>query len=1259
MAAMRGPRVQVGSAAWVGEERSSALQIVESEVEEFSYSARNEMDWLNEHMAGIFDENETNFADTFKTPGKLRGKTPRTARRPVAAEVRVPLSDVFAATPNVPSSHFSPRTNRIKSPQILRDAATSSPEIQRSPSPRKLVAFPRPKDPQPDTQDSGYYGSQDIAQGSQSFREAPGLNNHIGLHTTTQVPIRLSPIRAYPADSPEKTSQTAREEQTTRPLGDRTAKLDEDDFDAAASGSGSQTSSPVQQLGGMENQVLDGEPDVAGPDDGDVDAEMSASESSSPVRPMVRKSSMNFASLPAREPLPAGKANPGRVSRVSHLDPNRMSYYGRPTEGKSLGNAAGHDSDEMNENDVATTENAPPGKVHINYEDLAADHHKTYTQRLQDQISMLGKSQPHGERPSKPVSEGSVSHKPVTKTTQAAQTPKSPSPPPLATLKSTPGAFPEDDDDWIEPPVASPEIEAEPSPRPGFPKSYSTDIMDGLHDGIAAGEPRAMLSPLHRQTVHDTERPVSAFAAPSLEKAATITDLRSGPPAALLEPAGAPISPIRNYRDSPLKQVKNKLSSIFKSSKALMASGAALSAEGKVSAISPSMTRLAHFSGLSMESLAEKPETARDSPLDSQLVTADASPTRPVGKRTRASIEKEREEKKRDKETKRMEEQQEKLEKARAQVRERARDFTKEKELLETQHLPLDKETVLVQKTPKTTRSSPRKPMITEENTAKQSEGDIDMVDAPSTIPQPPPRTLGPSASKPRELKRPIKPVKETLSKPRQAPTVIRVNTGSQHSQYLTSSSVMAAASTEQDSTAQLPQTQLMSKASKASLQSKPSTQSLRAAASAGRAKALDAAAKKKEQDEREALRRREAKAELEKKRLVAQEEQRRIEQTKRQEAERQKQKEREQATQAEAKKSAQRQAAIEKAKQTRAPPPAVRSHTPGAQEYTPHQDKRASTLISSKGEGSRPPSRLTSGLPRSQEEIGRPTTSHVSKLGTKRTLPMEAVEDPYRAGASRNGTAYQSKDAKRRRTSDEFDEDHESDSPPNIKGPPVRPSGGFKKDIPTKPAYPTNYPTAPQSAKRENLFKATVTNQHQSQTRSAHPFEMAQVSKGAIPFAPSANAAKGHPTKTPVRTAAANAPKASAAKSAAKSSPKFPNGEAIELPEIQTDDEDDEDEPSRGMYAQWADSPELRKQLLYQDRIDPGEIFGPPRPLDMEEVFFKSKEKFHKFRSRTSSANWTGADRLTEEDIRKDLAARDKLRREGGWTYEMSKNLL
>jgi len=58
MATTRGPRLQVGSASWVAEERASALQIAETEAEEFSFSVRNDVDWLNEHMAEIFSKNQ-------------------------------------------------------------------------------------------------------------------------------------------------------------------------------------------------------------------------------------------------------------------------------------------------------------------------------------------------------------------------------------------------------------------------------------------------------------------------------------------------------------------------------------------------------------------------------------------------------------------------------------------------------------------------------------------------------------------------------------------------------------------------------------------------------------------------------------------------------------------------------------------------------------------------------------------------------------------------------------------------------------------------------------------------------------------------------------------------------------------------------------------------------------------------------------------------------------------------------------------------
>lgn len=58
MAMRPGARPPVGSTAWCADERLSALDITRSEVEEFEFSARNELEWLNEHMTDIFSENE-------------------------------------------------------------------------------------------------------------------------------------------------------------------------------------------------------------------------------------------------------------------------------------------------------------------------------------------------------------------------------------------------------------------------------------------------------------------------------------------------------------------------------------------------------------------------------------------------------------------------------------------------------------------------------------------------------------------------------------------------------------------------------------------------------------------------------------------------------------------------------------------------------------------------------------------------------------------------------------------------------------------------------------------------------------------------------------------------------------------------------------------------------------------------------------------------------------------------------------------------
>ncbi|KAK4068553.1 uncharacterized protein Triagg1_7201 [Trichoderma aggressivum f. europaeum] len=1238
MTAVRGPRLQVGSAAWVGEERASALEIVQSEVEEFSFSAHNEVEWLNEHMAAILNENEVNITEAFKTPGKLRGKTPHTIRKANAAETRVPLSDVFAAaSPSVSKNQPPAPTTRSQPPQLHQVAAKAIPLVTKPVSPQRHVFSPQRPPPPRAMQDSGYYGSQEYI--ATDLSEAAEPEDLASPYSDIVLPpggssIRRSPVRKIVSVSPTKSFPATKDDSAARILPDVPfdaaqdgPKISARDFDVDESSSEPAVTSPTASSRTPPISVHQS--------DEPSDDEQSASEGSSPIRTVVRKSSLNFASLPAREPLTSGKSLGARQSS------SRTSYYQRQTGGKSLGNLAKHDTSHEEKADgmQVDAEDASPVYEASEADRPGVNHTKTYTQRLQDQISMLSKPQGGFGQTKQALNtaatqQDSVQAHPVT-SPKAPSSEKEP-------VSTTPRRSPDDDDDdWIESPnTAKKAREAREAreTRPILTKSFTADIMEGIQD-------REDDDPLHAdeqtsrglfnavKSASSSTVPTDSFAlardtAP-LSKAISIPN--PGLTISQDDLADTPSkSPTRAFRDSPLKQVKSKLSSILKSSRGLLAANA----DGKA-LMSPSTTRLALHAGPSSESVFLKSQE-----IESQTVES-ASPTKPVARRTRASTEREKEQKRRENEVKRMEEQMDKLDKAREKEREKARAFTQEQEKVATMEKEIatkrQDEKLAIKATSNPSKpgpSSPRKLRAGEPSQFRQADQDTDMSD--SQPPMPPPKPTQPSRGK--DNKRPVKPVKDAPSKIKAPPTVIRVNTGSQHSQFQPAGSRVSTASHD---TLNSNHSTASSKTSKSSYQAKSSVPKA-APSSAGRSKAAELAARKKEQDERESQRRRDAKAEMERKRIAAQEEQRKQDQQRRLELERQKQQEEEKK----------RQAAIEKAKQTRAPPPAVRSQPNGPPDSTSAQQRSA--FSKAEGQPARPPSRLAG----TRDDSSRPAStilSNAAKAGAKRTLGPETSDDAYsRPPPSRGAPAYHTKDSKRRRTSEHGEDESDVDNAPKLKGPPVRPSTGFKKDLPTKSAFQNGYAAASHSATRD-LFKAAVTAQHNSHIKAANPLDMAQISKGPIPFAPgSSAAASSH--KTPARPGQL----ASLKGSVRKASPRFQNGDSIELPEIQTDDDDDDDDETQGMnVAAWADSPDLRRALMRQETMDPSQIFGPPAPLIMEEVFNKSKDKWHKFRQRTSSANWSGLDRLTEDDIRKDMAARDKLRRDGGWSYEMSKDML
>lgn len=58
--AAAGARAQkpVGSAAWISTEKENCTQLVDQEMEEIEFPVRYEMEWLNEHMAEVFSNEQ-------------------------------------------------------------------------------------------------------------------------------------------------------------------------------------------------------------------------------------------------------------------------------------------------------------------------------------------------------------------------------------------------------------------------------------------------------------------------------------------------------------------------------------------------------------------------------------------------------------------------------------------------------------------------------------------------------------------------------------------------------------------------------------------------------------------------------------------------------------------------------------------------------------------------------------------------------------------------------------------------------------------------------------------------------------------------------------------------------------------------------------------------------------------------------------------------------------------------------------------------
>ena len=95
---------------------------------------------------------------------------------------------------------------------------------------------------------------------------------------------------------------------------------------------------------------------------------------------------------------------------------------------------------------------------------------------------------------------------------------------------------------------------------------------------------------------------------------------------------------------------------------------------------------------------------------------------------------------------------------------------------------------------------------------------------------------------------------------------------------------------------------------------------------------------------------------------------------------------------------------------------------------------------------------------------------------------------------------------------------------------------------------------------------------------------------------------------------------------------------EGEELPDVATDYSDSEDEASikrRKLEPSWTRGRELEDLLMQQSTVDPDEIFGVQLgPVPLDTMLPARKGDRRRARNRTSSANWSGPDGLSQWEI-------------------------
>lgn len=1189
---------------------------------------------------------------------------------------RQPLTDIFAPNPQIapPTAHknnaFYDKVAQFK----IAEDRENAPQQENRPKSRS-------KSPQrvglPGNTDSGYHGmtedemeaidaeidaQTEVATMADSQEQGESdENKQVAIHEDQQRP---QPTRQATGRTSNESFMSAREEIESRNQSRQQAR-DAEEEDTATVPDENQDMELDQQpeIGETPAHASDQPPateeEEPQPEDEDMEDEapQSPSDTSSPEKPLARKSSFTFSSLPAREPLTAKRSVGGRNSQV---DAGRHSVL-----------AARATTSATKDEEQEKAEEAPKTK--------------TSTQSLHERIMMLGKTK-------EPRTSKSIPQSVLNAQAMYPQLPPAEADEALANTASQPESFApaddradveDDDDDWIAP--SKPTQATQPPVVAQFEQQSYTPVGSPARPAMHAKS-------ISTTNLPSPSRPVSSHGHSKAQSVSNASLANAAGVIASTTPAG---TPAKKHHDGPISASKSKLWSALKSARSIFASSASTSAAAKVEAHSPqrSPTRdvfAEQFKESTQDVYTMPGAMYSNTNMSANTMQPPPSPTRPASavsaspsRKTRSSTESD---KRREKEAKAAKKAHSELERARE--KERAKVAKEQEDKRKADEAEAKKRAVVAEKE-KLEREKA-------EQQSRPGSSESEAKDDTAEVPAPAPTKSMLPAGKLRAPGRLMRPGTREPPQANSKPVPVNIRVASQSQRLGQSVPQSNMGKSQHGDTAPPPPPKTGLRTTSAQGNARASTAQ---PANNARVRALEAAARKKEADEKAAAKKLEQKRELERKRAARAEEERRAEEG-RKAAERAKaeearlekqrkleeQRKREQARLAEQRRFEEERAREEerKAQAARDLAESIKRERAAAAPAHPRGDVGGTLRQLSKQtvpvNHAKPAKRVFN----PEEDDEAPPQLH--------RAPSAQAQRP---GIQRGPPSYQQNDAKRRRT---IEEDEAPTERHSVMAPPKRPSNMRKvndrhalrklvrsialtgKQESTLKAFPHGYSHAPQPAIHHNtsMFKSTVTAQHQLHHagKPMHPSQTVQMSSARIPFAENANPPataqhsayqqhhgieNAHPSGVPGNKFKTPARPAQAPKSA-KSSPAYPKGDNIELPDIQTDseeEEDSEDEATGGFRApSWVASPALRELLTQQQLVDPETVFGPIPDLKMEEVFKggKNPDRVKKFRDRGSSARWveTG-DAVTSAEKRRDMEKREKFARDGGWRYEPS----